>query len=361
MLLQTGVPQGSVLRPILFTSFISPVHCIATQFGVHQQQYADDTQLYMEISSDPSDPGLTNLESANLSLSSWFLHNGLALNPEKSEAIFLGTHARNRTISKTQVNVAGASIPLSTTIKLLGVHLDNSLTFSNHVNSVSKSCHFHLRALRHIRSTLDLDAAKLIGHALVSSRLDYCNSILYGAPELSISKLQRVQNALARVVLQKNSATSAGPLLNNLHWLPVLSRINFKISHTNHYIHNPQATLLPCSTIIYQLGIFVHPIHCFSLPTRQKLILVCMLSILQHQTSGTNYHLMLSLHVPYHLLKLTLKLIIFSFHLDWSRDRAPQIRLRRFGLCAPYKLLFSFHFISFSFEKYLWALPLVTC
>ena len=69
-----------------------------------------------------------------------------------------------------------------------------------------------------------------------------------------------------------------------------------------------------------------------------------MLSILQHQTSGTNYHLMLSLHVPYHLLKLTLKLIIFSFHLDWSRDRVPQIRLRRFGLCAPYKLLFSFSF-----------------
>ena len=227
MLLQTGVSQGSVLGPILFTSFISPVHCIATQFGVHQQQYADVTQLYMEISSDP---GLTNLESALLSLSSWFLHNGLALNPEKSETILLGTHARNHTISKSQVIVAGACIPLSTTLKLLGVHLDNNLNFSKHVNSVSKSCHFHLRALRHIKSTLDLDAAKLIGHALVSFRLDYCNSILYGAPELSISKLQRVQNALARVVLQRNSATSAGPLLNSLHWLPVHSRINFKIA-----------------------------------------------------------------------------------------------------------------------------------
>ena len=97
---------------ILITSFISPVHCIATHFGVHQQQYADDTQLYMEMSSDPSDPGLTNLESALLSLSSWFLHNGLVLNPETSEAILLGTHAINRTISKYQVNVAGASIPL---------------------------------------------------------------------------------------------------------------------------------------------------------------------------------------------------------------------------------------------------------
>ena len=229
MLLQTGVPRGSVLGPILFTSFVSPVHCIATQFEVHQQ-YADDTHLYMEISYDPSDPGLTNLKSALLSLSSWFLHNGLALNPEKSEAILLGTHARNHTIFKSQVNVAGAAIPLSTTLKLLGVHLDNNPNFSKHANSVSKSCHFHLCALRHIRSTLDLDAAKLIGHALVSSRLDYCNSILYSAPELSISKLQRVHNVLARVVLQKNSATSAGPLLNSLHWLPVHSRINLKIA-----------------------------------------------------------------------------------------------------------------------------------
>ena len=88
--------------------------------------------------------------------------------------MLLGTHARNHTISNTRVNVAGASVPLSTTLKLLGVHLYNNLNFSKHVNSVSKACHFHLRALSHIGSTLDLDAAKLIGHALV----DYCNSLL---------------------------------------------------------------------------------------------------------------------------------------------------------------------------------------
>jgi len=162
MLLQTGVPQCSVLAPTLFTSFISSIHGIATQFRVHQQQYADDTQLYIEISPDP---GLTNLESAFLSLSSWFLHNGLALNSKKSEAILLGTHAQNRTISNTQVNVAGVSIPLSTTLKMLGVQLDNNLYFGKYINSVSKSCHFHLRAFRHIMFSFDLDAVKLIGHA----------------------------------------------------------------------------------------------------------------------------------------------------------------------------------------------------
>ena len=78
-------------------------------------------------------------------------------------------------------------------------------------------------------------------------------------------------------------------------------------------------------------------IHCFFLPTQQKQILACMLFNLPHQTSGTNYKLMSCLHVPYHLSKPTLKLIIFSTHLDWSRDRAAQIRLRRFGLCSLYK------------------------
>ena len=247
----------------------------------------------MEILSDPSDPGLTNLESTLLSLSSWILHNGLALNPEKSETILLGTHARNRTISKSQVNIAGASIALSTTLKLLGVHLDINLNISKHVNSVFKSCYFHLRALRHIRPTLDLDAAKLIGHALVSSRLDYCNSFLYGIPELSISKLQRVQNALARVVLHKKSATSAGPLLNSLHWLPVHLRINFKIATITYIsIHSQSPGYLASMLHHYMPTRNLRSSNSLLLPPHPaKQILACMLFNLPHQTSGTNYQL----------------------------------------------------------------------
>ena len=291
MLLQTGVPQGSVLGPILFTSFISPVHCIAHSLGSINNNMPTTPNFTWKFHLTHL---ITNLESALLSLSSWFLHNGLALNPEKSEAILLGTHARYRTISNTQVNVAGASIPLSTTLKLLGVHLDNNLNFGEHVNSVSKSCHFHLRALRHIRSTLDLDAAKLIGlvqfnWSLVSSRPDYCISLLYSPPEQSISKLQRVQHALARVVLQKNSATPAAPLLNSLHWLPE-SVSKLPQSLTSPYTHNLPATLLPCSTIICQSETSVHLTHCFFHPTRQKQISACMLFILLHQSSGINSH-----------------------------------------------------------------------
>ena len=123
---------------------------------------------------------------------------------------------------------------------------------------------------------------------------------------------------------------------NSLYWLPVCSlQITFKnATIKSPHTHNLPATLLPSSNIICQSEISVYPTHCFFLPTRQKQILVCMPFILLHQSSGTNYQYASKLHLLSHLSKPTSKLVIFSTHLDWSRDRAPQIRLRRFGLFA---------------------------
>ena len=230
ILLSTGVPQGSVLGPILFTSFISPIQFVASHFKVDQQQYADDTQLFISISKTNSADQIRCLEAALLHLTSWFYYNCLALNPEKSEAILLGTHARYKTLSNiNQVDIAGSPIPLSDKIKLLGVTIDSTLNFSKHVSLICQSCQYHIRALCHIRPILDAQTARLVGHALVSSRLDYANSILYGSPKSQIAKLQSQQNALARVVL-KASSGSARPLLQELHWLPMASRIEFKIA-----------------------------------------------------------------------------------------------------------------------------------
>ena len=164
-----------------------------------------------------------------------FYHNGLALNPEKSEAILLGTHSRNKSLNNiTQVEVNGSPIPISDNIKLLGVTLDSFLALNKHVSLICQSSQYHIRALRHIRPILDANIAKLVGHALVSSRLDYANSVMYG---MSLTtKLQRQQNMLALVVLRTNRSSSARPLLSELHWLPVASRIQFKIATLTHKI-----------------------------------------------------------------------------------------------------------------------------
>ena len=135
----------------------------------------------ISLSKGNSPDRTSRLETALVHLTSWFYHNGLALNPEKSEAILLGTHPRNKSLENiTQVDVNGSPIPISDSIKLLGVTIDSSLAFNKHVSLICQSCQYHIRALRHIRPILDANTARLVGHALVSSRLDYANSIMYG-------------------------------------------------------------------------------------------------------------------------------------------------------------------------------------
>ena len=92
------------------------------------------------------------------------------------------------------------------------------------------SSFYNIQALRHIWHTLDTNTASIIAHALVSSRLDYANSVLYGAPNYSVLKLQRIQNTLARIVLLSNRFTHSDSLLQQLHWLPIHTRIRFKLA-----------------------------------------------------------------------------------------------------------------------------------
>ena len=113
-------------------------------------------------------------------LYSWFSYNSIALNPEKSDTILLGTSKRNYSLSQiSSANNAGTQITLSNHLTLLGVTFDSNLNLNRHDSSISRSSYFHLRALRHIRHAINYDIAKSIGQALVSSRLDYANGILY--------------------------------------------------------------------------------------------------------------------------------------------------------------------------------------
>jgi len=106
----------------------------------------------------------------------------MALNPDKSEAILLGTCQRAHSYSSlATVNVAGSQIPLADHIKLLGVTLNKNLSMNNHANAVCKSIHNHIRALCHIRSSISEDMAKTVACALAGSCLDYANSVLFGA------------------------------------------------------------------------------------------------------------------------------------------------------------------------------------
>ena len=99
-----------------------------------------------------------------------------------------------------------------------------------HVANLSKACFFHIRAHRHIRPAINDDTAKTIASSLVSCRLDYANSVLYGTSLTNIKRFQRVQNGLARVVAQLPTRSPTTPTLKELHWLPIRHCIHYKIA-----------------------------------------------------------------------------------------------------------------------------------
>ena len=165
-----------------------------------------------------------------MSVNLWLDANGLCLNPDKSEATVIGTSARQRSEqSIDDITVAGALVPITRTVRSLGVTLDNTLSFDDHVNNVCKAAHYHIRALRHIRRCVSLNDAKAVAAVMVLSWLDYCNSILNGMSSSNLNKLQRVQNVLARTVMMTNRCEHITPVLAELHWLPLTARIEFKL------------------------------------------------------------------------------------------------------------------------------------
>ncbi|KAK7115192.1 hypothetical protein V1264_001114 [Littorina saxatilis] len=149
---------------------------------------------------------------------------------EKTEALLVGTRQKIACLTVTDLQLDDATVPFSPAVKCLGVFLDSTLSMQTHISFIIKTCFFHLRRIASIRRYLTHDACVKLVVSLIFSRLDYCNSLLAGLPASSIHGLQRVQNAAARLTLRKTKRDHITPLLRSLHWLPVNTRISYKLS-----------------------------------------------------------------------------------------------------------------------------------
>jgi len=157
---------------------------ITRSFQVCHQQYADDSQLFIALNPSDQSSGIANLTSSLHALRSWFYLNGMALNPDKSDAMLLGTCQRSRCYASVHsVDVAGCSVSLSDHIKILGITLDSHLSLDKHISSICKSAYYYIQSLCHIRSAITDDMAKSVASSLVCSRLDYAISLLYSTTQ----------------------------------------------------------------------------------------------------------------------------------------------------------------------------------
>jgi len=226
-----GVPQGSILGPLLFILYTANITSIAHRHGITIHLYADDTQLYIKLSTTDSISATSTLTNCVCEIQQWSASMRLKLNTMKTELIWFDRRlSTDNELASLFLNIQASSptVP-SKVVRNLGVLFDEKLTMINHISSVTRACYFHLRRIRQVKRCLNEHCLRVLVQALVISRLDYCNSVLAGLPKSTLQPLTSVLHAAARVIKDLKPRDHITPSLQQLHWLPIQARITFKI------------------------------------------------------------------------------------------------------------------------------------
>ena len=228
--LNLGVPQGSVLGPVLFTLYSAPIAEIARKYGLRVHLYADDTQLYVSFSSGEAVVTVARVEQCEAEIKAWLVAHKLKLNDDKTVIMQIVSPRSTASLLDCHVLVGDDRISLSDAATNLGVDLDQHFNMQAQVKKVCRTAYTRLKNIAKIRSVLPQKTAETLVHALITSKLDYCNALMYGLPaSTTTSLLQYVQNSAARVVMRTRKFDHITSVLRDLHWLQVEDRIIFKI------------------------------------------------------------------------------------------------------------------------------------
>jgi hypothetical protein len=223
-----GVPQGSVLGPLLFNLYTNKLESIIHNLGFNTYCYADDRLIFKSCPTDKQDSLTQEMVSCVIDISSWMSANMLMINPTKTEFLWVASQRRQHLIKSQNIHIQGTNITPSKNIKFLGAYIDNSLSMEKQISTTVSSAFYVLRKLKNIRRCLTVEGAKTLMNAFILSKLDYCNSILINLPHFQYLRLQSILNAAARFIYNIHISEHISPTLQSLHWLKSPERVEFK-------------------------------------------------------------------------------------------------------------------------------------
>ena len=227
-----GTFQCSCLGPLLFNVVSNSISCYIPSsidgFRTFSVRYADDTQVAITGPRSRLPELKLALENVLDTLCTWFSQHGMMVNASKTELLMCGDRRQLLQIKEPpQIEFMGQLLPVSKTVKNLGVVMDPELSWESHIDNIIKRCFGILIGLSHIRHIIPPDILPRIVDALVLSHMRYCATVYGSAGRTNIAKLQKVFNFSARVISGRRKYDHVSDVISDLAWLCPSDRISY--------------------------------------------------------------------------------------------------------------------------------------
>ena len=223
---KSGVPQGSILGPLLFSIYVNDLPSVPQQCSPYS--YVDDTKLLMSFSLQHQQRAVSEINQDLLKIRNWCFDNKLLLNPEKTKAMICGSRQMRAKLPNFRLSLLGKEIIPVTSAKDLGVILDSGLTFDSHIQATISSCMSRLGQINRVKHCFDKHTLTIIINSLVFSKLYYCSTVWSNTSQTNLNNVQVVQNFACRIVSGVGKYDHVTPILQELKWLPVRQYLYFR-------------------------------------------------------------------------------------------------------------------------------------